>query len=87
MIFWGDLTYLGCFSCNICVKGCFFFFFLNTTYLGSFAIYCFVIFYRLLCLKDPINYTCLGAKLLHDYLLRVEKRGKNTCLGCQIPLL
>ena len=44
-------------------------------------------FYRLLCLKDPINYTCLGAKSLHDYLFRVEKKRKNTCLGCQIPLL
>ena len=44
------------------------------------------IFHRLVCLKDSINYTCLGVKLLHHYLFRVEKR-KNTCLGCQIPLL
>ena len=36
----------------------------------------FVIFHRLLCLKDPINHTCLGVKLLHDYLFKIEKREK-----------
>ena len=34
--------------------------------------------------EDPLNCICLGVKLLHLYLFRVEK---NACLGCQIPLL
>ena len=46
----------------------------NITYLGSLANFC--DFYRLVCLKDPITYTCIGVKLLHHYLLRVEKKGK-----------
>ena len=41
---------------------------------------------KLLCLKDRVNSTCLGVKLLLHYLFRVEKR-RNTCLGCQMPLL
>ena len=53
---------------------------------GSFAKFCDV-FLELLCLKDPLNCTCLGVKLLHHYLFRVLKKKKNPCLGCQIPLL
>ena len=39
----------------------------------------FVMFLELLCLKDPLNCTCLGVKLLHHYLFRVCFL--NTCLG------
>ena len=38
-------------------------------------------FLRTLCLKDPLNCTCLEVKLLHYYLFRVEKiEKKNTCV-------
>ena len=33
-------------------------------------------FFRILCLKDPLNSTCLGVKFLHHYLLMVEKNDK-----------
>ena len=61
---------------NLC-KRVFFFFWKYDDFrviLPFIAKFCDLFFCKLLCLKDPINYTCLGVKLLHDYLFRVEKK-------------
>ena len=72
MIFLGDLMYLGLvFMQNFCKRVCILEIYILIEILPSF-----VIFYRLWFIKDPINCTCLGVKLLHDYLFRVEKGKK-----------
>ena len=63
--------YIGLFF-KICVKGCVYW----KYYILRVVLPSFMIFFRLLCLKDPINHTWLGVKLLHDYLFRVEKERK-----------
>ena len=63
--FFGDVTFLGGFSCKICVKGDFFLEILRMVVLPSFVIF---------LLKDPLNLTCLGVRLLHHYLFRVKKK-------------
>ena len=55
-----DLTYLyRVVLCKFCIKG----YDLWTSYLGLFS----QVFLRTLCLKDSLNCTCLGIKLLHHY--------------------
>ena len=78
-----DLMYLGLFFIkNLCKRVCFFEILCTE---GSLAKFC--DFLQFFVFKSSNSCTCLGAKLLHNYLFRVEKRKKNTCLGCQIPLL
>ena len=75
--------YLGLFFIkNLCKRVCFFEILCTE---GSLAKFC--DFLQFFVFKSSNSCTCLGAKLLHNYLFRVEKRKKNTCLGCQIPLL
>ena len=69
--------------------------FRNLSYLSSFAKFCDSFVLRILCLKDLLNCTCLGVKLVHHYLFRVEnlqnllkgvKSYYYTCLGTQISV-
>ena len=38
---------------------------------------CVIFFFRILCLKAPLNCTCIGVKLLHCYLCRLRKKKQN----------
>ena len=71
---------------------CFVFVFLKyyVAYLGQFCVcrpyvcvfFFFFFFFFIDFVFKSSNKLCLGVKLLHNYLFRIEKGKKNTCLGC-----
>ena len=54
-----------CFSCKICVRGYDFW----KSYVFMVVLLSFVMFVRVLCLKDRLDCTCLGGKIIASLLV------------------